>query len=130
MDEDPAVTTAEHRVIGRPILPGQRLNPHGRPKGSRHRLAEQFVKDLYTVWHESGIEAIRRMAAIQPGRFVQVVASVLPKDIEVERHDTVIVVPSEASDVTQWLKDVTPPAADLSRDGNDHDQSGVVGAGP
>jgi hypothetical protein len=114
MDDDSAVTTAKHRVIGRPIVPGQRLNPHGRPKGSRHRLAEQFVKDLYTVWEESGIEAIRRMAAIQPGRFVQVVVSVLPKDIEVERQNTVIVVPSEASDVTQWLKDVTPPKPEVS----------------
>jgi hypothetical protein len=120
MDDDSAVTTAKHRVIGRPIVPGQRLNPHGRPKGSRHRLAEQFVKDLYTVWQERGIEAIRRMAAIQPGRFVQVVASVLPKDIEVERQDTVIIVPAEATDVAQWLIDVTPPAAELTRDGDDH----------
>ena len=115
MDDDSAVTNTEQkRVVGRPILPGQVLNPHGRPKGSRHRLAEQFVKDLNTVWQESGIEAIRRMAAIQPGRFVQVVASVLPKDIEVERQNTVIVVPAEATDVTQWLIDVTSPKPDVS----------------
>jgi hypothetical protein len=120
MDESAVTNTEQKRVVGRPIVPGQRLNPHGRPKGSRHRLAEQFVKDLYTVWQESGIEAIRRMATVQPGRFVQVVASVLPKGIEVERQNTVIVVPAEATDVAQWLIDVTPPAAELTRDGDDH----------
>jgi hypothetical protein len=117
MDDDPAVTTAEHRVIGRPILPGQRLNPHGRPKGSRAKLAQKFLDDLYESWQTGGADAIRRVMDRNPEKYLAIIARVVPHDIEAERQNTVILVPSEATDVRQWLKEVTPPVLDVTHEG-------------
>jgi len=55
-------------------------NP-GRPKGSRNRLAEKFWTDLYGAWQERGKEAIQRMIDDDPGGFVKVVASQMPKEL-------------------------------------------------
>ena len=35
-------------------LPGQSGNPAGRPVGSRQKLAEQYLRDLYEFWQEIG----------------------------------------------------------------------------
>ena len=42
--------TQQKRVIGRPFQPG---NP-GKPKGAKHRLQEDFVKDVQAAWEEKG----------------------------------------------------------------------------
>jgi hypothetical protein len=55
--------------------------PGGRPKGSRNKLAESFVADLRDVWETHGIEALERCAEEEPAQFVRVVASLMPKDI-------------------------------------------------
>jgi hypothetical protein len=56
----------------------------GRPKGSRNKLGEQFIDDLYQDWREGGIEAIKRMRRDNPTAYVQTVARVLPKQLEIE----------------------------------------------
>jgi hypothetical protein len=63
--------------------PGQSGNPNGRPKGSRNKLSEALVDDLYAEWQEQGRDAIKKMAEKTPGDFVKVVASLLPKVIGV-----------------------------------------------
>ena len=65
------------RVIGRPF---QRGNP-GRPKGSRNKLAEAFVADLYDDWQEHGLAAIQEVRATKPDAYLKVIASLLPKDV-------------------------------------------------
>lgn len=52
----------------------------GRTRGSRNQLSESFIEDFRTVWAESGIGAIRTMAADDPVAFVKTAASLLPKD--------------------------------------------------
>lgn len=69
-------TTQEQRVIGRPFQPG---NP-GRPKGSKNKLAEDFVADVHAAWQEHGKQAITDMIADKPGDFVKTVASLIPKE--------------------------------------------------
>ena len=63
---------------------GQSGNPAGRPKGSKHKLAEGFLRDLLTVWSETGIDCIRQMAKKRPGDFVRVCASLIPKEFHVK----------------------------------------------
>jgi hypothetical protein len=54
----------------------------GRPKGSRNRLGEAFIEDLYSEWRNSGASALKRMAADEPAQFVKVVAQILPREID------------------------------------------------
>jgi hypothetical protein len=44
--------------------PGQTGNPAGRPKGSRNKLAEDFVADAYQKWQQHGPKALETMAFV------------------------------------------------------------------
>ena len=55
----------------------------GRPKGSRNKLGEAFVSDLYQHWQANGVEVLERAAKEKPADYLKVVASILPKDIKV-----------------------------------------------
>jgi Family of unknown function (DUF5681) len=60
--------------------PGQSGNPSGRPKGSRNKLAEDFLADAYEQWQIRGSTALETMAKEEPAKFCQMVANLLPKE--------------------------------------------------
>ena len=60
--------------------PGQSGNPAGRPKGSRSKLANDFLTDAYEQWQEHGAAALKAMATTEPAKFCQMVANLLPKE--------------------------------------------------
>ena len=60
--------------------PGQSGNPTGRPKGSRNKLAENFLADAYQQWQQHGPKALETMATSEPAKFCQMVANLLPKE--------------------------------------------------
>ena len=64
---------------GRPFQPG---NP-GRPKGSRNKLGEAFLDALHADWQEHGADAIARVRQDRPQDYLKVIASTLPKDLNV-----------------------------------------------
>jgi hypothetical protein len=53
----------------------------GRKPGSRNKLGEAFLEDLLDAWNEHGATALERCATEEPAQFVRVVASLMPKDI-------------------------------------------------
>lgn len=55
-------------------------NANGRPKGSRNKFAEEFVKDFLSDWEKHGREAIRKARRTDPVAYLKVAASLLPKD--------------------------------------------------
>ena len=61
---------------------GQSGNPAGRPKGSRNKLSEEFVAELYADWCEHGATALKTVRESRPDVYVKVVASLLPRKIE------------------------------------------------
>jgi hypothetical protein len=84
---DEANTTAE-KPRGRPFQPGNNANPVGRPKGSRNKLGEAFVQDLYADWQEHGAETIAKVRTDKPDQYLKVVAMILPKEVKVTTaHD-------------------------------------------
>jgi len=62
---------------------GQSGNPAGRPRGSRNKLGEAFVADLYDDWREHGREVLEAARQQKPADYLKVVASILPRDIKV-----------------------------------------------
>lgn len=67
--------------------PGQSGNPAGRPKGSRNKLTEQFVSDVYADWQEHGVQAIKDVRDKSPTDYLKVVAGVITKDVAVTVRD-------------------------------------------
>ena len=59
-------------------------NRGGRPAGVRNKLSSAFLEDLLAEWREHGRGAIKIMRTEEPGAFVRVVASTLPKEFTFE----------------------------------------------
>jgi hypothetical protein len=53
----------------------------GRPKGARNKLGEAFVEDLRDAWETHGADALNRVARDDPATLLKVVASLMPKDL-------------------------------------------------
>jgi hypothetical protein len=64
--------------------PGQSGNKGGRPKGSRNKLGEQFIEDVYDTWKRRGREVLDWMCDNDPSAFARVVAGILPKQLEAD----------------------------------------------
>jgi hypothetical protein len=85
----PAVTTAQQpRVIGRPFVAGQCANPAGRPKGSRHKLGEAFIQAMLNDFEEHGSKVVEAVRTEQPAQYLKVVASILPKELNIRTTAT------------------------------------------
>ena len=63
--------------------PGQSGKPNGRPKdsGDRARVNRMFLNDLRKHWEKHGYKAIADAHEHNPAKFVQIVASLLPRDV-------------------------------------------------
>jgi hypothetical protein len=55
----------------------------GRQRGSRNKLGEAFLADVYESWQKHGAETLERMARDDPSGFVRVVANILPDKLDV-----------------------------------------------
>jgi hypothetical protein len=53
----------------------------GRPKGTRNQLGEAFIADLYADWMKQGMATIEKVRAARPADYLKVIASILPKDV-------------------------------------------------
>jgi hypothetical protein len=61
--------------------PGQSGNPAGRPKGSRNKLGEQFLKKLEADFKRHGEEVIQAVRLEKPDVYLKVVAQIVPKQM-------------------------------------------------
>lgn len=79
---DESENTHEKRV-GIPFAKG---NP-GRPKGSRNKLGEAFIEALHDDFAQHGVAAIETVRTEKPDQYLKVIASLLPKDINLNMGD-------------------------------------------
>jgi hypothetical protein len=61
----------------------------GRPRGSRNKLGEAFLTDIYADWREHGAASIERVRQERPDVYLRVVASILPKHLELKNDDNI-----------------------------------------
>lgn len=76
--------TAQKQAPDHLFKPGKSANPSGRPKGSRNKLGEQFLSDMYTDWQANGAAVIASVRAEKPDIYLKVVASILPKELNIK----------------------------------------------
>ena len=56
----------------------------GRRAGARNKLQTQFLEDLHEAWERDGKAALKVAAREDPMRFVQVVAGLMPREVQLE----------------------------------------------
>ena len=79
-------STGGKQVTGRELTqfkPGQSGNAKGRPRGSRNKLSEDFFRDLCRAWETYGQSALMTAAMTSPTEFCNMVARLMPRDVEV-----------------------------------------------
>jgi hypothetical protein len=59
-------------------------NRGGRPAGARNKLQAGFLRDLAEAWELEGKGALRIMVKEEPAKFVQVCASLMPREVSLE----------------------------------------------
>jgi hypothetical protein len=87
---DKPVTTVPEQLKPYWFKPGQSGNPAGRPKSSKHRLSEGFLRDMADAWEAEGANAIAKVVKDKPEVFLKVAADLLPKEatLTVNHFDT------------------------------------------
>lgn len=55
-------------------------NPSGRPKGSRNKLAEDFLRDLADDFAVHGKQAITDVRTQDPSTYLKIVSQLVPKE--------------------------------------------------
>lgn len=63
------------------FIKGVSGNPAGKPKGARHQLTENFVKALNDDFMLYGVSAIETVRSEKPDQYLKVIASLVPKDV-------------------------------------------------
>jgi hypothetical protein len=90
------------------FLPGNNGGP-GRPRGSRHRLSEDFLSAIADDFTVHGIEAIKRVREEDPCTYIRVVASLLPKEIKADVSQRFVArLPAPAETIEEWQRTYSP----------------------
>ena len=81
-------TSQDKELNGRDVKSGQFVMGHsgygGRPKGSRNKLGEQFIADVYRKWKRHGADVLDRVIRDEPAQFLKTVAALMPKELHAE----------------------------------------------
>ena len=66
---------------------GESGNPNGRPKGSRNKLSEAFLRVLADDFVEHGQDVIETLRKDEPDKYVATVGRLMPKLMELSGPD-------------------------------------------
>lgn len=74
------------KVPGKPFKAGAEWsgNKTGRPKGSRNKIAEDFVAAMADDFAKNGVKVISTVRSKNPGMYLKIVADLVPKDFHIE----------------------------------------------
>ncbi|WP_143149275.1 DUF5681 domain-containing protein [Hyphomicrobium sp. CS1BSMeth3] len=105
------VKTGKVQAGASPFRPGQSGNPRGRPKGSRNKLGEDFLSALQADFAEHGPATIAKVREDRPHEYLKVVASILPKELNVKTSPLEGLSDEELEESIQFLRKMTRDGA-------------------
>ena len=103
--------------------PGQSGNPRGRPKGSRNMLGEAFISAMHDDFLKHGVSAIQDVRENKPDAYLKVIASILPKDLNVNINKFEELSDAELASRLRDLQSIIQPF--LSPEGSGGDSGGT-----
>jgi hypothetical protein len=92
--------------------PGQSGNPAGRPKGARNKVSEKLLEALALDFETHGKEVIETVRAEKPHEYLKIVASLVPKQMEIENSaQPFAVIPAQMDSAVEWARVYGPAHA-------------------
>lgn len=96
----------------------------GRPKGSRNKLGEAFLSDMLADWEKHGPTAIEKVRTEKPDQYLKVVASILPRDLNVNINPLEEATDAELIQQLRDLQAVIGPFLGAPESGEDSGRTG------
>jgi hypothetical protein len=79
--------TGEKRKPAPPVEHQFKPGNPGRPKGSRNKLGEAFLEAMHNDFQQHGVEVIQKVRIEKPDQYLKVIASILPKELNVNVNE-------------------------------------------
>jgi len=93
--------------------PGISGNPAGRPKGSRNKVSEDFVRTYAKIFEEKGEAVLRDLAENDKATFAKIGAGFVPKDFNMDTSHPFAIIPEVIEDPEEWMAQYAPKNGDL-----------------
>lgn len=104
--------------------PGQSGNPKGRPRGARNKLGEDFIAALHDDFQQHGVAAIVEVRTSKPDAYLKVIASILPKELNVNTSALGDMSDDELTAVLSAMRSLADSVGDLVNRAGDGAQEG------
>jgi hypothetical protein len=121
MADNALLSVVKRDEHGRFIVPPK--SP-GRPVGARNKLGEAFIEALHDDFAEHGVAAIQVVRAEKPDQYLKVIASLLPKDVNLNVNNEIEMTDDELRQRIRELSDTFAPF--LARAGDAAEGSGAA----
>jgi hypothetical protein len=99
----------------------------GRPKGSKNKLQEDFLRNVLEAWETRGPAAISGMITEKPSEFVKMVAGLMPKDINFNLNDASEMTDDELAERVRTLASQLAPFLPGGTGNADEGDNGATG---
>ena len=84
-------------------------NRAGRPKGARSKLGEDFIAAIYADFEQHGARVIEQVRIEKPDQYLKVVASLLPREVDVKTNPFDSFSDDELDGAIELLRHLVPP---------------------